>query len=419
MLNFKDYQTTQPTPPAAHLAHLEDLVFDGPASVSFVVDVLKEFGTMLEGGTTAALNVSTKWDGSPAVVFGPDPADKQFFVATKSAFSKMPKLAKTHDDIDAMYSNERVRIVLHQALDELAPLQPEHVLQGDVLFAKGCPTDMRGAVREQEIDGTAYLTFQPNTILYAVDKDSALGQHVLAAKFGIVIHTAFTGTGQYLNTFKRKNVSPLTYSLLQKTPDVLTLDANYDDVSGTATFTAEEAGDFLLALSEVQETGTTKNNHPIVYDIIDNTANLRRLLRQFVNDRVRQSDGAQFYDFGVLGFLQYLDGQQNRESGEKLTERGRESVRKRYAEISSLVMYHRDRFTTLFRLHLAVQRAKIIIIRKLSQASDIRSFLPTPSGFKVSGPEGFVAVSHSGQAVKLVDRLEFSRTNFQHRDTGN
>jgi hypothetical protein len=196
MLGFNDYQAAPPTKPGAHLSHLEDLVFNGPSGVSFVMDILQEFGQILDGGyVSQAMNVSVKWDGSPAIVFGPDPADKRFFVATKSAFAKIPKLAKTHEDIDAMYPDVRLRIILHQALDELRTLQPEHVLQGDVLFAKACLSDMRGAVRTQEIAGKTYITFQPNTIMYAVDADTDLAQQINAAKFGVVIHTAFTGTG--------------------------------------------------------------------------------------------------------------------------------------------------------------------------------------------------------------------------------
>jgi hypothetical protein len=201
---------------------------------------------------------------------------------------------------------------------------------------------------------------------------------------------------------------------------VLTLDANYDDVSGTATFTEQEHMDFRLALASVQE--SAKSLHPIIYDIIQNTTNLRRLIQAFVNNRVRNSDGSLYYNLNTEGFLAFLEGEQNKESADKLTERGRRSVAARYAQLSGQVAYFHDRFDALFRLHLAVSRTKNIIIHKLSQASDIRSFLPTESGFKVSGPEGFVAVCHdsaegaAGHAVKLVDRLEFSRANFLHRD---
>ena len=54
-----------------------------------------------------------------------------------------------------------------------------------------------------------------------------------------------------------------------------------------------------------------------------------------------------------------------------------------------------------------------MIIRKLQRAEGIGTFLRTPNGYRVTAPEGFVAIDRiSGKALKLVDRLEFSRANF-------
>ena len=53
-----------------------------------------------------------------------------------------------------------------------------------------------------------------------------------------------------------------------------------------------------------------------------------------------------------------------------------------------------------------------MVIRKLERAKSVGTFLRTPTGFKVTAPEGFVAIDHVGKALKLVDRMEFSRANF-------
>ena len=54
-----------------------------------------------------------------------------------------------------------------------------------------------------------------------------------------------------------------------------------------------------------------------------------------------------------------------------------------------------------------------MIIDKMNQAGHISTFLKTKDGFKISGVEGFVAIDHlSGGAVKIVDRMEFSKANF-------
>ena len=82
-----------------HLQHLEDLLLDeGAAGIALAEEVLNEFHQMLrDGGVSQSMNVRTKWDGAPSIVFGHDPADGKFFVATKAAFSKNPKLMKTHE----------------------------------------------------------------------------------------------------------------------------------------------------------------------------------------------------------------------------------------------------------------------------------------------------------------------------------
>jgi hypothetical protein len=170
-----------------HLTHLEDLMLDdGIAGMQRAIEVLRQFRHMLiGGGVSKALHVTTKWDGAPSVVFGPDPADGKFFVATKSAFSKTPKLMKSHAQIAEIYGSGGVGGVLHDCLSELALLRPTRVLQGDLLFSGA-----RG-VKARSIQGKNYLTFRPNTILYAVDVESALGQSIERAALGIVIHTMY------------------------------------------------------------------------------------------------------------------------------------------------------------------------------------------------------------------------------------
>ena len=67
--------------------------------------------------------------------------------------------------------------------------------------------------------------------------------------------------------------------------------------------------------------------------------------------------------------------------------------------------------------YITFQSAKEMIIRKLQRAESIGTFLRTSNGYRVTAPEGFVAIDRiSGKALKLVDRLEFSRANFKAND---
>ena len=114
------------------------------------------------------------------------------------------------------------------ALAELSKLGIKNVLQGDLMYTDD--------IKEETIDGTKYLTFQPNTIVYAVPVESELGKIMSKSKIGIVFHTTYEGKS--LPDMKAKFGADV--SKLNKTSSVWLDDATYKDVSGTATFNAKE-----------------------------------------------------------------------------------------------------------------------------------------------------------------------------------
>ena len=386
-----------------HLTHLEDLMLDdGIAGMQRAIEVLRQFRYMLiGGGVSKALHVTTKWDGAPSVVFGPDPADGKFFVATKSAFSKTPKLMKSHAQIAEIYGSGGVGGVLHDCLSELALLRPTRVLQGDLLFSGA-----RG-VKARSIQGKDYLTFRPNTILYAVGVDSALGQSIDRAALGIVIHTMYSGSG----TMARLRAAPITpgvFSTLKKTSRVTSLDASYDDVSGNVSFTNEEDGEFSLLLSRV---GTLAQKIPALTYTTFEAEPLHTLMNIFLNQQVR-GGRAKSPRQTVNDLSLFLAERQKKEMAKRSSDDGKERVAATFTVMLDAVRTNRREMAQWFELHGAITAAKLMLIRKLAQAARVETFIPTADGFRVTGPEGFVAVSHAGRMVKLVDRLEFSRANF-------
>ena len=168
-----------------HLEHLEDEILNygvdgGRAAINF----LQSLRDMLSGSTRSSVNMTVKWDGAPAIFAGINPDTGKFFVAKKSVFNVNPKLYSTNKEIDDDLSgtlNSKFKV----ALKEFSKLGIKGVLQGDLMFTDDVGTD--------SIDGVNYLTFQPNTIVYAVPVDSALGKTINKAKVGIVWHTTYTG----------------------------------------------------------------------------------------------------------------------------------------------------------------------------------------------------------------------------------
>lgn len=403
MKRFADHilrEATESTEKRIHIEHLEDCLFDGPEGVKFALRILKEFGnTLSDPSMSTILNISVKWDGSPAIVFGPDPVDGRFFVATKAAFSVTPKLAKTHEDIDELYQNRPIADILHIALSELSTLHPGLVIQGDVLFT-------RDTKRLQTIDGIEYLTFQPNTILYAIEPNTDLGRKVAAAEMGLALHTTYIGTGTTLAQSSAVNLSPETFASLRHTDRVFLLDANFDDVSGTVSFTPEESADFQLAL----DTASSSAVGVALYDTIIQEP-LHTYLHKFINYTVRQGWDLVGRD-AVDNFLVYLLRLQENAVSQMKTLQGQQGQQRRFAVVRDMVIGVSDLLVDWFDLHRAIAQAKTVIIRKLEGLSaDFKTFAKSSEGWVPTGPEGFV-VSTSQKAVKLVDRQNFSKANF-------
>jgi hypothetical protein len=93
-----------------------------------------------------------------------------------------------------------------------------------------------------------------------------------------------------------------------------------------------------------------------------------------------------------------------------------DTKKKRQQEKNIVMRWYRSNINDLkkiFDLHNLIVEAKKMVIRKLQQARSVFStFLNTENGMRATNPEGFVAVDHlSGNAIKLVDRLEFSQSN--------
>ena len=400
---FAEYLTEGKEGKLMHLTHLEDVLLDDwSMGITFIFDVLREFHHMLSGsGVSRSMNVTTKWDGAPSVVFGPDPRDGKFFVATKSAFNKVPKLMKSHAEIAAAYGDASIGRVLGYCLDYLSVLQPSRILQGDLLFVPG-------SVKEQTVGDTSYLTFRPNTILYAVDATSQLGHQILRAQIGIVIHTMYTGSGTSLDAYRAGPISPMVFSSLKHASSVLTLDAAYDDMSGTVTFTTEEEADYTLAVQRVR--ANIRGISAPVFNMISADP-IKMYISMFLNQQVRQGrtmSGPQTAD----AFMAWLDQRAAEEMSKRSSVAGQAAIRDRFAVLQHQLVPRQRELGQWFELHRCIADAKLMIIRKLAQVSRVQTFIPTASGLQVTGPEGFVAVSHTGRMVKLVDRLGFSRANF-------
>jgi hypothetical protein len=401
-MKFSEFLTESKEGANLHLEHLEDEVLNnGTNGARNAINFLQSLRDMLAGNSTSKVSVTTKWDGAPAVFCGTNPDNGKFFVGTKGVFNANPKLNYTDDDIDANHASEGLNAKLKVALRYLPKLGIKGILQGDMMFSKG-------DIKTQVIDGEKYITFQPNTIVYAVPADAKLAQTMLAAQLGIVFHTSYTG----------KSMSDLKASFnidiknMTTTKDVWFRDAYFFDASGVATFTEQETKQITGILSNAGRTLQSINSLNLNRIAANNV--ILTYIKTFNNTKVREGQAIKNTTAHTAELVRWVEAKLNKDISDAKKE---ETKKKRVREKTEIMRFFRSAaadLRSIFDLMNLIVDAKNMIVKTLQQIKQITgTFLKTDDGFKVTNPEGFVAVDKlKGNAVKLIDRLEFAHANF-------
>lgn len=390
MRTFTTFLTEQKN---LHLEHLEDELFNrGEAGVNEAIAFLKSLSEMLKGNAKSPVNVTVKWDGAPAVFAGTNPENGKFFVATKSLFNKTPKINYTNADIDRNHGGG-LADKLKVALANLKELGIKGVLQGDMLYTTG-------DLSSQTIDGESMLTFTPNTITYAVPSNSDLASKINSSQMGIVFHTTYSGdTIENLKASFGADVSGL-----RKTNKVWYQDADYRDVSGRATMTAKQEREIQNYIKGTER--IVKGSKAALKKIVNSP--LKDLIKIYLNQNVRAG-----IDKGTAGGLAaFLGSRFDTKISSLKTDKARERVQQEKDDLMKELKRNERSLDGIFTAHYYLAQAKMLILKKLQALNTMPSFIKTDSGYKVTNPEGFVAIDRTGKAVKLVDRMEFSRANF-------
>ena len=388
-----------------HLEHLEDEIINygvdgGRAAINF----LRSLRDMLAGNSRSSVNMTVKWDGAPAIFAGTDPEDDKFFVAKKSVFNVSPKLYKTNAEIDADLSGD-LNAKFKVALAEFSKLGINGVLQGDLMY-----TDLDNNV----IDGKKYYTFQPNTIVYAVPVDSDLGKIMKTSKIGVVWHTTYTGNAlQDMKASFGVNIKGLN-----KPSSVWMDDATYKDASGTATFNSKETEQVTSILSQTGKT-FQRINGPMLRKFIQLQESFTGTLasaslKTYNNSKVRVGETIKNPKAHAKGYEKWVEMSIQKQVDKAKSVKGKDKYSKLQKELVREVSKHTNNLTQIITFQNLLVDAKMQIVKKLNSVKGLTdTFIKTANGFKVTNPEGYVAIDRvSGGAVKLVDRMEFSFNNF-------
>ena len=399
MQEFQDYLIEDRN---THLEHLEDeIINNGTKGAKTAIEFLKSIKQMLQGGEGGS-QISVKWDGAPAIFCGINPENGKFFVATKSLFNVTPKINYTNADIKRNHSGVLADKLI-AALKHFSKLGIKGILQGDLLFTSG---DKKTA----KVDGKDSIVFTPNTITYAVPKaggflGSSLYKRINAAKIGIIFHTSYSG-----KTIKGLSATfGASTSSLSKSKAVFFDDATYKQTNPGFTRTEEIAFDNILRMAE----GSAYKAGAFIDKIKKDKGplSLGVQLKTFFNTYIRQGTPITNTKALANNFEVYFIQKLQKEIDSKKTP----AAKQKYEEIkeTGMKILRADREGLYFAIatYITFQSAKTVLMNKLNNIQSIGSFLRTKNGYKVTNPEGYVAIKKSG-AVKLVDRLEFSRANF-------
>ena len=390
-----------------HLEHIEDEILNfgvpgGRAAINFI----RSLRDMLAGESRSSVNMTVKWDGAPAIFAGTDPSDGKFFVAKKSVFNVSPKLYKTDAEIDADLSGD-LNAKFKVALAEFSKLGIKGVLQGDLMYTSN-------DLSKETIEGISYYTFQPNTIVYAVPIDSTLGKVIKSSKIGVVWHTTYTGN----NLQDMKASFGANISGLKTVSSVWMDDATYKDVSGKATMTAKETASVTKSLSNAGST-FQKINSPMLSKFLNLqntfTGNLSGAsLKTYNNSKVRQGKPVSNPKSHAQGYVSWVEDTFQKQIDKLKTQSRKDTLENKKKEIARELQKHTSNLTNVIAFQNYIVEAKMGIVRKLNTVKGLtNTFIKTANGFKVTNPEGYVAIDRiSGNAVKLVDRMEFSFNNF-------
>ena len=376
-----------------HLTHIEDLpVHHGNQGAAMAADFLDSVHNKLIGKKSTT-HVSTKYDGAPSIVFGQHPQTGQFFVATKSAFNKTPKINYTPEDIDANHGHAPgLAAKLKESLQHLPKIMPKHggVYQGDLMYGAGDVQHKRGQT-----------SFTPNTITYSTPTDSEHGRAAKAAKLGVVVHTQYKGKGD-LSSMVAGPLADKDRARFQNHSDVHNIDPTI--TVDPSNYTPEDQSEFHGHMDKARRTYARMK--PEALDALQgHSTNLEAHINQMI---LRGGSPS------VDGYIKHLTDKSTKEIEKVKTPAAKDRKLRAHSDSIQHILDNRDHFQKALEMHGHLQRAKNVLARVMARNN--------PFGHSINGvetgPEGAVAVDKNGNMAKIVDRDEFSRNNFLRNQGG-
>lgn len=382
MISFLQYLAERETPDGKlkHLPHIEDSAIDhGETGFKHATNELERVRKHIESGKSDS-SLTSKIDGSPSIIMGNHPRTGKFFVASKSAFNKIPKINYSDEDIERNHGHapglvEKLKAALHHG-HKIMP-KSGGVFQGDVLHSGSDVTH-----------GKTTATFKPNTIEYTAH--GAEAEKVKKSKFGVALHTEYHG-----KTLDSMRAAPIkSHSKFTSHPDVYSPSVAY-----------KSAGQKMSESDEKKfhehMTAAKESHSKINYAHIEPH---REHINTYINQTVRTGEVPSH-----AGYIKHLEAIKTKAVNSVKTEKAKSAKSDLHQSTINLANgEHKTSITHALNSQHHLQAAKDLLVKHMDSSAE---GLEAKINGKKVGPEGYVS-NNAGKSSKFVNRNEFSKANF-------
>lgn len=385
-----------------HMTHIEDLVYsNGPEGMLKCMMMMDDgFYTMMRVNERAKITV--KFDGSPAVFcWSSFPGLKDNGVALKSLFNTNSITMYDDDDVLRVSAGrddlkEKLGSLLSNIKDLNIPAG--EIWQGDFMY---------DSLENVKIMGKNYITFQPNTLCYALDEHFSDLDKVLASKIGMVWHTIYRGE----NLRSAKCSYDVDLSVLSPSPSIYSFNHNVPFDTHPSRITIKEAK-FMGSIMLNYHTSVKKLLSDKRYRTLVRNDEFIDLFSVYVNSIIRKKTVINNYRDYEDHLMIFLLERYSRQISLKKTDKTKRIYLHKMRKMMELILSSDDVIKQMYNLMNTIRRLKALAISKLDEKSSMRTFVRKGANEYVRAThEGYVF--HAGYAsVKLVNRFQFSSYNF-------
>jgi hypothetical protein len=368
-----------------HLEHLEDHTINaGAEGFAHAYHTLNGVHDKLRGIDNET-KITTKYDGSPSIVFGTHPETKKFFVGSKSVFNKNPKINYTPEDIEKNHGHAPGLVSkLKTALEHLPKIHDgKGVYQADIMHT---PDTVRHEGHR--------VSHKTQLITYHHEPNSEHAKKAVNSKIGVAIHTAYEGT-----KFSDMKVKQGHIPELQEHEDVHQFPIHHEaqHVPYTKAMQDEYNSHIKKAMDSYRKAPKGAFEHAQAH---------QERLKVHINRSVMNGTSP-----SAEGYKKHITDHHAKEATKRKTEAGQRVQIEKGKRMSASV--NDEHINAALEVHKHLQNAKNVLTNAMNQHQSI--------GHEIDGsptnPEGYV-VYHNNRPSKFVLRHEFSAMNLKSSEGG-